>query len=260
MPDRATSSPCPNEEALAALLQGALAGAEKEAVEEHVRRCSLCQIDLAEQRRVREALRRLAFDLTAPVELRQRVRAAIRARRAGWRRPALLAGALAAVFAVIAVITVTRISVSRSHAVPAATLARLHRAETLGPAPTAFASSDPAAVAAWIQRQTGRTMPVPDYRSAGYLLAGVRREPAFGNDAVTLVYRDGAEWLSCTMLAGTPTLRGFAPLAPGAAIDIARVGEISLAAYRANGTTYLLASTAPLSELQALLAPAEAPY
>lgn len=260
MPDRATSSPCPDEEALAALLEGTLAGAEREVVEEHVRRCSLCQIDLAEQRRVREALRRLAPELAAPAALRQRVRAAIRPRRATWRRPARLAGALVAVFAVLALIAFARVGTGRQHAVPATMLARLHRAETLGQAPTAFASSDPAAIAAWIQRQTGRTLKVPDYSGAGYLPEGVRREPALGNDAVTVVYRDGGERLSCTMLAGAPALRGFAPLAPGTSIDIARVDEVSLAAYRADGTTYLLATTAPPSELQALLAPATAPY
>jgi anti-sigma factor RsiW len=233
---------CPDAATLTALLDGDADAETRAGLEEHVRRCGACAAEIEAARRARAALRAVASDLLAPADLQLRVRARLhRADRPARLRRWAIAGAIAAAVAVVALVSALQLTSGGAHAVSAATVARAHTDETLGRWPVTFASSNPVAVAAWVQAQTGRTIDVPDYSAAGYALSGVRREQRIDPNAVTLVYLGAAGRLTCTVVSGDPSLQGFAAVASTPGVRYAWTDGVGVAAWWSPDTLYLLA-------------------
>jgi anti-sigma factor RsiW len=261
MSEQTRGANCPDGALLAALLDGDLPPVERAEVEDHVGRCPSCAEDLEAQGIARAALRAAAAGMAAPAALRGRIRVELRRteRPARLRRWAM-AGALAAALALAALFGVGLFGGEGAQTVAAATIARAHTTETMGQLPVMFASSDPAAVARWVQAQTGRSVTVPDYSASGYTLTGVRREALLGDGAVTMVYADGNHRLTCTVVAGEPSLHGFGALPGAPGVHYSWTGGVSVAAWWAPDATYLLAGNIPASAMAQLVTNVAQPY
>ena len=261
MSERLHGENCPEGALLAALLDGDLSPEQRAELEDHVGRCPSCAEDLEAQGIARAALRAAAAGITAPTALHGRIRAELRrAERPSRLRRWAIAGALAAALALVALFGVAQLGGHGASSVAAATIARAHTSETLGQSPVMFASSDPVAVARWVQTQTGRTVTVPDYSASGYTLLGVRREALLGDGAVTMVYADGDQRLTCTVIGGEPALHGFGALPGAPGLHYSWTGGVSVAAWWAPDATYLVAGNLSAAGMAQLVTNVAEPY
>lgn len=261
MSERLRGEGCPDGALLTALFDGDLPHEQRVELEDHVGRCPSCAENLEAQGIARAALRAAAAGITAPAALRGRIRAELRrTERPSRLRRWAVAGALAAALALVALFGVVQFSGQGATGVSAATIARVHTTETLGQSPVTFASSDPVAVARWVQAQTGRSVTVPDYSASGYTLLGVRREALLGDGAVTMVYADGSRRITCTVIGGEPALHGFGALPGAPGLHYSWTGGVSVAAWWAPDATYLVAGNLPAAAMTQLVTNVAQPY
>lgn len=226
---------------LAAFLDGELGPDDEQRLEAHVAGCPRCTADLAEQRRVRAALRRAGTHLRAPDSLGARIESDFsRGRRPFWGR-ALALGGLAAALVIMAVAGLLWAASRIPDRAVLARAAGAHEQESLSQTPVTFASGDAAAVAAWARSATGEKPDVPSFAAAGYRLLGARLEPSVGRHAVSLVYQGEDGSVTCTVVpvAASPLLKLALAIRPPA-IQTTAVGGATAVSWTDADATYIL--------------------
>jgi anti-sigma factor RsiW len=230
---------------IAALLDGELSRNEQWRLEEHLRVCPICAVDLEQQRQAQFALHRAAEGLSAPVDLMERVRGGLpqRAPLHGLRRRIILLSGLAAVLAALAVVVWPRTATPVPSESVLARVVTAHQLETLGTTPVSYRSADADAVAAWARSGIGEYFEAPSLASAGYQLLGARMEPAVAPRAVTLVYEGEGTRLTCTVIPMAAPLGGLLASPAGTAPTHAtRIQGSTVTSWRDRNTIYVLAA------------------
>jgi anti-sigma factor (TIGR02949 family) len=187
---------------ISAYLDRALADRQIAALEEHLRSCDRCRMELRMEQHCSAALRRHGTYYRAPPSLAARVGltlpAPAPAPRHAWhpqawlphrrlRRAALAASWLVAV--ALSAGIAYQVAAPSHHDLVAAEVAADHRRSLLADHLTDIASSDPAAVRRWFDGRFNVPPPVADLSAAGFALAGGRLDLVAGRTVGALVYR-----------------------------------------------------------------------
>lgn len=159
---------------------------EQAAVDAHVASCPDCTRALTGFATVRASMRAGATERDVPLQLRDRVMALAGAERRPTRRRRLLTG-MAAVAAVLLVFLGSWPGGMNSAL--AFELERHHLKAFSRLAPCEFESSDPAQVEAWIRREVGYAVEIPEI--PGATLLGARRCRLHGELTASVLYRFG---------------------------------------------------------------------
>ena len=174
------------QERLSTSFDGEAEPREQAAVEAHVASCPGCTRALAGFATVRESMRAATAERDVPLQLRERVLALADPSRRPIRRRPLLTG-MAAVAAVLLVFLGSWSGGMNSAL--AFELERHHLKAFSRLAPCEFESSDPAEVEAWIRREVGYEVEVPEI--PGATLLGARRCRLHGELTASVLYRIG---------------------------------------------------------------------
>jgi mycothiol system anti-sigma-R factor len=166
----------------------------------HAAECGRCAALARGERAYRVLLRRQPRE-SAPTELRDRIREALRRERqeappSHWWRLSLTAAAAGAVVLVAAML----LSSWRSAPPLVATLVDKHIAYAQLERPAELTSHDPTEIAEWFRRRAGLRVVVPDYSAAGIRLVGARLVDANERGAAYLLYEKGHVLISVFML------------------------------------------------------------
>ncbi len=179
---------------LPAYFDGELDTADGRVFEGHLAACPDCTRELASLRELRAALQDPSFRHRPPVDLGDRVRAALPQTRpavsAGrpWATRLIAAGALAAAVLFGASLTLALRSPSADDRV-AQEVAANHARSLLAEHLFDVASTDQHTVKPWFQGRTDFAPPVIDLRDRGFPLVGGRLDFVDGHVAAALVYR-----------------------------------------------------------------------
>jgi anti-sigma factor RsiW len=241
---------------LAALLDNELPLPDQRALELHLRTCPRCRAELELQQRARTLLRDAAAHMEAPASLQRRVAGALAQApvRVPMRRRVLPYAGIAAVLVLVA-LTGALLAAMRQSPSPQLLqrAARAHAQQTLSAAPVSFTSDSPDAVSAWVARQTGGRIDVPDLDTAGFQLAGARLDPTIAPRAVTVVYQSPAGRLSCVIVPSPLPSWLSTPLGVlHSGTETASIDRTQLAAWAAPDGTYVLAGALSPAALASL--------
>jgi len=189
---------------------------DREVLSDHIQRCEACSAALEEIRSIRGVVRQEMKYYEAPVELRDRVRFAIRsavhveppAPRMNWR----VLGAVAAALLVAASIT-TPVLMHRYDQRQALgeELLSAHLRSLLG-RDLDVVSSDQHTVKPWFNGKLPFSPPVTDLKPEGFPLEGGRLDYASGRPVAALVYRRALHRIDVFVW---PSSQGPAPAAAG---------------------------------------------
>lgn len=183
---------------LHAYVDGELSVADTAAADAHAGECRRCEGLARRERDFRRLLHRQPREV-APAELSARIvqdvrGMARRARRRVWLVAAPLAVGMAAFVAV-------PLSAPRREAVSlVGELVDKHIAYAQVEHPAEFASTDPAAIAAWFRERAGLRIVVPDFSPSGIHLVGARLAAARERGAAHLLYEKGRTLVSVFMV------------------------------------------------------------
>jgi len=160
----------PAADALSAFVDGELDGSELRTVEAHLSHCTPCERTVGRLRVLKDAVRRVASeDARVPTALEEKVLAMASAPRPRWALPkravlaAVLAGAAAALVAILVGLGSRRAGPLPSALRDELALDHLHYAPLANPAQVA--SGDPAVVAAGLRERLGRAVVVPSWEA-----------------------------------------------------------------------------------------------
>jgi anti-sigma factor RsiW len=195
---------------LHAYVDGELSVEQTAAGDVHAAACARCAALARRERAYRLLLRRQPREAT-PVELRERIHAALGRERRRARRPRWHHLAIGAAVVVVAATVVWLDPAWRGSPSIVATLVDTHIAYAQLERPAELTSDDPREVATWFRQRAGLRMVVPDYSSAGIRLVGARLADAHERGAAYLLYEKGHVIISVFMLplgANTPALGG----------------------------------------------------
>ena len=178
-------------------LDGELADRQIAALEDHLRSCDRCRMELRLEQDRSAAIRRHASYYRAPPALAARVGLAIPApepttsARRPWAADRRLRWAAIAASWLIAVTLSAGLTwyaaVPGHHAQVAAEVIAAHQRSLLGDHLTDIASSDPGVVVPWFKGKVAAMPPAADFAAAGY--ADVR--PSYGSVLLPLFEQDG---------------------------------------------------------------------
>lgn len=187
---------------ISAYLDRELADRQVAALEDHLRSCDHCRMELRMEQHCSAALRRHASYHRAPPGLAARVGLTLPAPepepRHAWHPKTWLPhrrlrlAALAASWLVAVALSAGiayEAAVPGHHDLVTADVVADHRRSLLADHLTDIASSDPAAVRRWFEDRLNAPPPVADLSAAGYALAGGRLDLVAGRTVGALVYR-----------------------------------------------------------------------
>lgn len=175
------------QERLSAWFDGEADTREREAVSLHLTRCVGCAREGARYALLREALKaEAAMEEAVPSELRQRVARLAEPVHPPFRRRRWMTGMAASLASLGILWTAWPSGMNEALAMD---LERHHLKSFSRATPCEFESSDPAAVKAWVEREVGYSVEVPEV--PGATLLGARRCRLHGQLSVSLLYRYG---------------------------------------------------------------------
>jgi anti-sigma factor RsiW len=243
----------PLDSRLTAYLDGELDDQESRALKAHLVSCARCSSDLEQQRTARQALRNAAPLIQPPPGAYERVQASLRQAKLPptRRRSALVAGGLAALFALIALLSISWLN----NRLPSSALRQVvaaHEHETNSSAPVSLVSSDPEQISNWTRTQLRASIDVPALDAAGYRLLGARTEPSISRQALSLVYEGTDGRLTCTILPGDIPLQSRLALPGSSSVFTGRVDGVSIAGWADRDATYIMAADAPIPSVARL--------
>ena len=232
----------PSHDELAALADGTLPAARRQALEAEAAASPRLAAALAEQRRALAITRAAVAETEAPASLRAALDAQGRARsRKAWRVPRrMLAVATAGVAAVV--VALATILPSGGPGAPS-----VAQAAELGAQPPQLAASgvDPAHPTLLSRSAAG--VPYPNLRAKfGWTDIGARSDRLKGRDATTVYYRKAGRQIAYTIVSGKPLFvpgGGGAAVVEGTTITSLRVGGRRVATWTRGGRTCVLSGT-----------------
>jgi anti-sigma factor RsiW len=179
---------------LSAYFDGELDVTQGRTFEEHLTACPVCTHELTALREVRTALQSDSFRYRPPIDLEERVRAALQEARPGlvttrrWPARLIPVAALAAAVLFGVGLTLALHTPSGDDRL-AQEVAANHARSLLADHLFDVASTDQHTVKPWFQGRTDFSPPVTDYKDQGFPLAGGRLDFLDGRPAAALVYR-----------------------------------------------------------------------
>lgn len=181
---------CGHEETTCAFIDGELEGAAAAEAERHIEGCAHCQGLVAAASEASELLRGPAAHLSAPPELRARIRRSLDAEAAPRRRfwATALGGAGAGALAASLAIAVAPMFAVQSFTVA---LADSHVAALSEGRTIAVVSSNHHTVKPWFAGRAPVSPPVEDFADQGFPLAGGRVDTVRGQTVAVVAYRHG---------------------------------------------------------------------
>jgi anti-sigma factor RsiW len=157
--------------ALAAYLDGEIAGEQEKLLQQHLRTCSECAAEIAAMVSLRRAMKPAATRFAASAEFRQKVQVQIAPRRS-VRRQWLWPAAVAALVMMMAALVWTRQNALRSEAFRE--VADLHVSDLASANPYDVVSSDRHTVKPWFQGRIPFAFNLPELAGTEFTLLGGR--------------------------------------------------------------------------------------